>query len=360
LAEIKRKKFFMFLHYSDPHYPYAPPSVQGIFDFYIDGKKISRHNPYKGTIMPKMKLEPGKHHLTFKMGKCASDFEYIGIIEITPDAKIINKSNNITYSKTTFSGSYLLKGHAGFMTVECEEEKWIHLQFLPKLKAEQARQMYKKEVEYQDKCVGRFLKALEKDHLLDNTIVVIFGDHGEGLGERDNYFGHIRYLNQQFIRAPLIIYIPGVKGKIIKSPVPLSGLSSTILEYLKMKQKTFQHSFLQLINGHETDRKKIHSFTYNPNTRFSKISIINWPYQGIFYWNGKTQFKEFYNIQQKKSFNQKDQIEIKKLTKIEKNIYSRFLKESFEYKKKINSLDLGKSRLNHKKLKQLKQLGYFN
>ncbi len=48
---------------------------------------------------------------------------------------------------------------------------------------------------------------LDQKGYLKDSIVIITGDHGEGLGERGNYsYGHARYLYQESIHVPLLIY----------------------------------------------------------------------------------------------------------------------------------------------------------
>ena len=56
-----------------------------------------------------------------------------------------------------------------------------------------------------DDYVGTIFSTLEKKGYLDNAIVVIFGDHGDALGERGTY-GHYQTLYQEEIRVPLIFW----------------------------------------------------------------------------------------------------------------------------------------------------------
>lgn len=56
-----------------------------------------------------------------------------------------------------------------------------------------------------DDYVGTIFSTLDKKGYLDNAIVVIFGDHGDALGERGTY-GHYQTLYQEEIRVPLIFW----------------------------------------------------------------------------------------------------------------------------------------------------------
>ena len=56
-----------------------------------------------------------------------------------------------------------------------------------------------------DSIIKNILEILESKKYLENAIVVITGDHGDGLGERGNYT-HMEYLYQEDIGIPLLIY----------------------------------------------------------------------------------------------------------------------------------------------------------
>jgi iduronate 2-sulfatase len=63
---------------------------------------------------------------------------------------------------------------------------------------------------YTDAQVGRVLSELDRLGLADDTIVVLWGDHGWNLGEHTLWCKHCHF--QTSLRAPLIVRIPGLKG----------------------------------------------------------------------------------------------------------------------------------------------------
>ena len=69
--------------------------------------------------------------------------------------------------------------------------------------------MYDIEIEYMDHHIGRVIDALEASGRLDNTIVVIVSDHGEGLGDHDWWTHGILYSEQ--LQSPMILHGPGIK-----------------------------------------------------------------------------------------------------------------------------------------------------
>ena len=56
-----------------------------------------------------------------------------------------------------------------------------------------------------DEHIRRIFKALGDKGYLANSIVVVLGDHGDSLGEH-NHFGHSRYLYQEDIGIPLLVF----------------------------------------------------------------------------------------------------------------------------------------------------------
>jgi arylsulfatase A-like enzyme len=66
---------------------------------------------------------------------------------------------------------------------------------------------YAAAITHEDEQVGRILATLKRRGVLDNTIVVIAGDHGEQLGEH-NLYNHPNSLYMQTVHVPLIVDDP--------------------------------------------------------------------------------------------------------------------------------------------------------
>lgn len=94
--------------------------------------------------------------------------------------------------------------------------------------------LYDGEVKQTDGDLGRMLDSLDSLGLLDTSIVVIAGDHGEQFYEH----GHTSHqgLFEELIHIPLAISIPEVKrkGRTIDSLVSQVDIMPTILDYLHM------------------------------------------------------------------------------------------------------------------------------
>lgn len=74
-----------------------------------------------------------------------------------------------------------------------------------------AVQAYLAAASFADDCVGRVLEALEHSPARDNTIVVIWGDHGWHLGEKLRF--RKSTLWAESTRMPLTIRVPGMKAR---------------------------------------------------------------------------------------------------------------------------------------------------
>lgn len=69
---------------------------------------------------------------------------------------------------------------------------------------------YKNSVHYTDSLVGRVLDTLRAQNLLEKTIVVVTGDHGQEFNDNKlNYWGHNSNFSRYQTQVPLLIHWPG-------------------------------------------------------------------------------------------------------------------------------------------------------
>lgn len=88
---------------------------------------------------------------------------------------------------------------------------------------------YAAEIRFTDEQIGRLLEGLEAVDLLRDTIVVVVGDHGEGLYEHGQK-AHGTHLWEEMMRVPLVLASPDgtAAGTRMAGPVTLSDLLPTI------------------------------------------------------------------------------------------------------------------------------------
>lgn len=92
-----------------------------------------------------------------------------------------------------------------------------------------------------DQQVGRVHEALEKQGLMENTIFIVTGDHGEEFLEQ-GFWGHnSSFVNQQ-IHAPLVISIPGKSPQTIERPTNHMDIGTTLLQALGAPANTNDYS----------------------------------------------------------------------------------------------------------------------
>jgi iduronate 2-sulfatase len=81
--------------------------------------------------------------------------------------------------------------------------------------ADELRRSYAACVSYADAQVGQLLAHLEKSGLAENTIVVLWGDHGWHLGEHNVWGKHTLF--EESLLAPLVIRAPGMEKPGVKT-----------------------------------------------------------------------------------------------------------------------------------------------
>jgi uncharacterized protein len=111
-----------------------------------------------------------------------------------------------------------------------EEEKRVHL-----------KNRYMNGLRYVDKQLGQFLKKLEDNGVLENTVVMITGDHGDEFMEFGNV-GHSNAFTLPQIKSPLILYIPGMTGKTYQHSTIHNDIMPTLLPTLGAKNPASDYS----------------------------------------------------------------------------------------------------------------------
>ena len=170
LDEHRNEEFFLFLHFWDPHIPYLPP--QSYKSLYAGASALHR-DP---LIAEKLRSRP-------------------------------------TYPLFA-------------------ENLYNHLDIIPSL--EYVSDLYDAEVAYLDYEIGRLFEYLAAAGLLDQTMVVLFGDHGENMTEHDAWFDHAG-LYDSVVHVPVIIWAPGVVPQSeVTALISTVDVKPTVLEFLRM------------------------------------------------------------------------------------------------------------------------------
>ncbi|GJM33949.1 MAG: iduronate-2-sulfatase [Saprospiraceae bacterium] len=106
---------------------------------------------------------------------------------------------------------------------------------LPEAKQRELVHGYMACVSYIDAQIGKLLDALEAEKLMDNTVIVMWGDHGFHLGDHTLWCKHSNF--EQATRIPLIFAGPGIAKDVVvaEQPVELVDVFPTLFELAGVK-----------------------------------------------------------------------------------------------------------------------------
>ncbi len=182
------KPFFLFLHFFDPHWDYDPPPP---YDrIYNPGYRGEITGAY-GSLLEYIKYRPEKPG----EGGGAAD-------------------------------QPVVPGMEREVTIAPED-------------LEQVLALYDGEIRYTDYHLGRVVDALRLFGLLDKTLVVITGDHGEEFMEHGSLEGHAWTVYEEVIRVPLVMRFPdGLGGgRVVDHQVRNIDIMPTILDWLQVNAR---------------------------------------------------------------------------------------------------------------------------
>jgi uncharacterized sulfatase len=140
--------------------------------------------------------------------------------------------------------------------------------------------IYDAEVAYQDALLGPLLQYLSQPEIAANTLTIIVGDHGEGLGEHD-FMGHSFVAYQELVHVPLIIKFPGQsEGRRVPSTVSTRRIFHTVLEASNVSMFETEHrpatdvkqlSLARSVSGADPEQEIVYAEAYAPNTFLSMM-----------------------------------------------------------------------------------------
>src|SRR5437588_3544560 len=131
---------------------------------------------------------------------------------------------------------------------------------------------YDGEIAFADAQVGRLLRFLKDKGLYQHTLIVLSGDHGEGLGEHGEQT-HGFFIYNSTLQVPLVVRLPaGPRDKHVNALVSLADIMPTVLEALKLDipAQVQGKSLLPLFAGKEEDASRyLYAETFLPRLHFN-------------------------------------------------------------------------------------------
>ena len=142
-------------------------------------------------------------------------------------------------------------------------------------------------VSFVDHQVGKVLDALDNSPAKDNTLIILYSDHGFHLGEKERWAK--RSLWEDSTRVPLIVAGPGVaQGEVCNKPVQLLDVYPTLLELagLNEDEKLEGHSMAALLKKPDAPWPHMARTSFGPGN----YSIRSERYRYIHYNDGSEEF----------------------------------------------------------------------
>ncbi|MEE8278762.1 MAG: sulfatase [Thermoanaerobaculia bacterium] len=96
---------------------------------------------------------------------------------------------------------------------------------------------YDAAVRYLDDVARDLLALLRERELLDETVVVLTSDHGDGLGAHPE-IGHSTSLWEEQLAVPLLVRLPGGRrgGEVVQGRTTLTALMPSVLDWLRVER----------------------------------------------------------------------------------------------------------------------------
>jgi arylsulfatase A-like enzyme len=123
-----------------------------------------------------------------------------------------------------------------------------------------ARAVYDGGILYTDSLLRGFFKRVEENALLNDPLVIVFSDHGEGFGEHD-FWGHGWTLYEEMTHVPVLMRFPNDQyaGAMPEDRISLIDVGPTVFDFLDWEwppdwQGT---SVLPLLEGKELDPNRV-------------------------------------------------------------------------------------------------------
>ncbi|MEO0510839.1 MAG: sulfatase [Verrucomicrobiota bacterium] len=164
--------------------------------------------------------------------------------------------------------------------------------------ARKCKQAYYACNSFVDAQVGRLIDALEKNGLLENTLIVFWSDHGYFLGEKGLWFKRKNF--ERSARVPLLIAGPGIsQGQVNQATVELLDLYPTLVDIsgFEVPEQLDGSSLRPLLKNPATvwNKPAFTQVVHNANAQGYSIRTDDWRYTEWYEKSGRIAGTELYD-----------------------------------------------------------------
>jgi choline-sulfatase len=151
---------------------------------------------------------------------------------------------------------------------------WIRIGGSRDLNLYKAR--YDGEIRTADEAIGKFFEELRRRRLWDRTAIILTADHGESFMEH-GVLEHNTWLYDELVRVPLVIRIPGLPPRRVRTQVQLVDLFPTLAGIAGAKVPTGLHGRDRLADLQGRTNSKTYAYSEVVGSRFA-IRTLEWKY----------------------------------------------------------------------------------
>jgi arylsulfatase A-like enzyme/Flp pilus assembly protein TadD len=144
---------------------------------------------------------------------------------------------------------------------------------------------YDGEIAFADAQVGRLFDYLKRQHLYENSLVVLASDHGESLGEHGEKT-HGFFVYNATLHVALIMRIPGDRPRVVQQAVSLVDVMPTVLQALNipLPGRIQGQGLMSVIMGRPPERVSgQYAENYAPLIHFGWNRLLSLEWRGMKY-----------------------------------------------------------------------------
>lgn len=138
--------------------------------------------------------------------------------------------------------SYDFPAEAAIATPYLEDFNYLTTDYAAKIGAIKNR--YINAAHHVDGQIGRVIEHLRDRKLLDNTIVIVLGDHGEEFMERSRW-GHSAEFNRFQTSTPAVLWVPGQAPRVMRNITSHLDIPATLMPLLGVRNSPEDYSMGQ-------------------------------------------------------------------------------------------------------------------